>query len=229
MRDQAVSRTWSSTPESRTTVMGVAATAPLHIAAQRKINSYRQQYADNQNISVLPTILSTSTRMHGEFLRRFFLQAKPRDRGALQCHWTAIAKPPIGQRLPVQARGILPVVEEQSRPRGGKSGGVADQPQCRGVCHSSRPWACSFTRSPSSPPPPFIQSPFPPRSLVRDGQTSPHRPRLVVSRSTYSRVCACEFVTITRNLNWMSTSIAPRAATRQASSLGYRLHRGPRG
>jgi hypothetical protein len=28
------------------------------------------------------------------------------------------------------------------------------------------------------------KSPSPPRSLVRDGQTSPHRPRLVVSRST---------------------------------------------
>ncbi len=38
-------------------------------------------------------------------------------------------------------------------------------------------------RSPS-PPPSFTQSPCPPRSLVRDGQTSPHRPRLVVSRST---------------------------------------------
>jgi len=32
--------------------------------------------------------------------------------------------------------------------------------------------------------PSFTQSPSPPRSLVRDGQTSPHRPRLVVSRST---------------------------------------------
>ena len=30
----------------------------------------------------------------------------------------------------------------------------------------------------------FTQSPYPPRSLVCDGQTSPHRPRLVVSRST---------------------------------------------
>jgi hypothetical protein len=28
------------------------------------------------------------------------------------------------------------------------------------------------------------QSPYPPRSLVRDGQTHPHRPRLVVSHST---------------------------------------------
>jgi hypothetical protein len=41
--------------------------------------------------------------------------------------------------------------------------------------------------SPSAPraPPSFTQSPFPPPSLLRDGQTSPHRPRrFVVSRST---------------------------------------------
>ena len=43
--------------------------------------------------------------------------------------------------------------------------------------------ARSFTRSPSSPPPSFTQSPFPPRSLMREGQTNPHRSRLVVSRS----------------------------------------------
>ena len=49
--------------------------APLHIAAQRKIAAYQQQYADNQNISFLPAIVSTSTRMHGEFLRLLFLQA----------------------------------------------------------------------------------------------------------------------------------------------------------
>ena len=49
--------------------------APLRIGAQRKLNSYRQQYADNQNISFLPAIVSTSTRMHGEFLRLLFLQA----------------------------------------------------------------------------------------------------------------------------------------------------------
>jgi hypothetical protein len=50
--------------------------------------------------------------------------------------------------------------------------------------HSSSPSARSLSRSPSPPPPSFTQSHFPPRSLVRDGQTSPHRPRLVVSRST---------------------------------------------
>jgi hypothetical protein len=46
----------------------------LRIAAQRKLNSYRQ-YADNQNISFLPAIMTTSSRMHGEFLRLLFLQA----------------------------------------------------------------------------------------------------------------------------------------------------------
>ena len=45
--------------------------APLRLAAQRKINIYQQQDADNQNISFLPAILSTSTRMRGEFLRPF--------------------------------------------------------------------------------------------------------------------------------------------------------------
>ena len=33
------------------------------------------QYADNQNISFLPAIMSTSSRMNGEFLRLLFLQA----------------------------------------------------------------------------------------------------------------------------------------------------------
>jgi hypothetical protein len=43
----------------------------LHLAAQGKINSFRQQYADNENISFLPSIVSTSTHMHGEFLFLF--------------------------------------------------------------------------------------------------------------------------------------------------------------
>jgi hypothetical protein len=59
--------------------------APLRLAAQRKINSYRQQYADNQNISFLPAIMSTSTRMHGEFLHLLFLQA--------EAHLTAVGMP----------------------------------------------------------------------------------------------------------------------------------------
>jgi hypothetical protein len=81
-------------------------------------------------------------------------------------------------------RGILPVAEEQSRTRGSQSGGFEDQPQCRGMWHSGRPSERSLSRSPSPPPPSFTQSLSLPRSLVRDGQTSPHRPRLVVSHST---------------------------------------------
>ena len=38
--------------------------APLRLAAPRKINSYWQQYADNQNISFLPAIVSTSINTH---------------------------------------------------------------------------------------------------------------------------------------------------------------------
>jgi hypothetical protein len=59
--------------------------APLRVAAQRIINSYRQQYADNQNISFFPAIVSTRTRMHGEFLRLLFLQAHRET----EAHFTA--------------------------------------------------------------------------------------------------------------------------------------------
>ena len=53
-------------------------------------------------------------------------------------------------------------------------------------------WVCDWihwhtsprTRSPSSRHPPFTHYPFPPRSLVCGGQTSPHNPRVVVSHST---------------------------------------------
>jgi hypothetical protein len=56
--------------------------------------------------------------------------------------------------------------------------------QCPGLLYRSRSNARSLSHFPSPPPPSFTQSPSPPRSLVRDGQPSPHRPRLVVSRST---------------------------------------------
>jgi hypothetical protein len=48
---------------------------PIRVAAQRKTNAYKQTYADNQNISFLPAIMSTSNLMHGEFLCLLFLQA----------------------------------------------------------------------------------------------------------------------------------------------------------
>ncbi len=77
--------------------------APLRIAAQRKIAAYRQQYADNQNLSFLPAIVSTSCPMHGEILRLLLLTGPPGNRGALHCSWNVIAKLPNG-RVPFQAR-----------------------------------------------------------------------------------------------------------------------------
>jgi len=57
-----------------------------------------------------------------------FSTGPPGDRGALHGHWNAIATQQL-ELVPFQARGILPVIEEQSRPRGGQSGGIADQPE----------------------------------------------------------------------------------------------------
>jgi len=57
--------------------------APLRIAAQRKINSSWQQYADNHNIfffSPRQKKVSTSHCMHCELLRLLFLQAHWRSR-----------------------------------------------------------------------------------------------------------------------------------------------------
>jgi hypothetical protein len=95
---------------------------------------------NSKNISFLTAVVSTSTRMHGEFLRLLFLQAHretearrvfassfstgpPGDRGALHCRWNVIATQPLGL-VSLQARGFLPVAEEQSRTRGSQSGGV---------------------------------------------------------------------------------------------------------
>ena len=44
---------------------------------------------DNQNISFLPAIVSTSTRMHGEFLRLLFLQ----DHRETEAHFAAAGIP----------------------------------------------------------------------------------------------------------------------------------------
>jgi hypothetical protein len=102
----------------------------MRVAAQRKTHAYRQTYADNQNISFLPAIMSTSNRMHGEFLRLLFLQAHRET----EAHFTAAGMPSqsIGI-ISVQARGILPRPEKQSRTCGCQSGSVEDQPQCPGL------------------------------------------------------------------------------------------------
>ena len=97
-----------------------------------KIAAYQQQYVDNQNISFLPSIVSTSTRIHGEFLRLLFLQAHRET----EAHFTAIGM--SSQHINTEAlrfkradaRGILQRPEEQSRTGGGQGSSVAGQPQC---------------------------------------------------------------------------------------------------
>ena len=134
---------------------------PLRIAAQRKIDAYQQQYADNQNISFLLLLLVPPPACMASFCVFFFYR-------------------PTGR----QRRCILQRPEEQSRTGSCQDRSIAGQPQCPRLCHSSTPNARFLSHSPSAPPPPFTQSPYPPRSLVRDEQTHSHRPRLVVSHST---------------------------------------------
>jgi hypothetical protein len=61
----------------------------MRVAAQRKTNAYRQTYDDNQNISFLPAIMSTSNHIHGEFLRLLFLQAHRET----EAHFTVAGMP----------------------------------------------------------------------------------------------------------------------------------------
>jgi hypothetical protein len=108
---------------------------------------------NNQNISFLPAIMSTSCRMHGEFLRLIFLQAHRETeahRGALQleCH----------RKTTKRTRSVSSAWHRRSSLQ---SSGVEDQPQYPGLCHSGSPSARSFSRSPSPPPPSFTQYPSP--------------------------------------------------------------------
>jgi hypothetical protein len=51
-----------------------------------KLTAIGNNTLDNQNISFLPVIVSTNTRMHGEFLRLLFLQAHRET----EAHFTAV-------------------------------------------------------------------------------------------------------------------------------------------
>ena len=82
-----------------------------------------------------------------------FYRGSPGDRGALHCHWNAIATQPIGL-VPFQARGILQRPEEQSRTGSCQGSSVAGQPQCPRLWHSSTPNARFLSHSPSAHPPP---------------------------------------------------------------------------
>ena len=48
---------------------------PLALAFHWKITKYRNSWTNNHSISFSPALTSSHARMHGEFLRRLFLQA----------------------------------------------------------------------------------------------------------------------------------------------------------
>jgi hypothetical protein len=146
--------------------------------------------------SFLPAIMTSSSRMHGEFLRLLFLQTH-RETTA---HFNATGLPSQQNRSDnafrfkraafitnPHARRILMGLKSKVGLVATKASALRINLNIQGcsvVAPSLHPNARSLSRSPSSPPPSFTQYPSPPRSLVRDGQTSPHGPRLVVSRST---------------------------------------------
>jgi hypothetical protein len=66
--------------------------APLSVAAQRKINSYRQQYADNQNISFSLPLSAQAHACTASFCVFFFYRPPGRQRRTsltLECHRNA--------------------------------------------------------------------------------------------------------------------------------------------
>jgi hypothetical protein len=147
---------------------------PMRVAAQR--TAYRQQYVDNQNICFLPAILSTFTRMHGEFLRLLFLQAHRET----EAYFTA-ARMPSQRNQSDSFRFKRAAFYQSLKSKVGlaatKAAAFRINLNVDILWHGGSPSACSFSRSPSPPPLSPTQSPSPPRSLVRDGQTSPLRPR----------------------------------------------------
>ena len=138
----------------------------LDIAARKKINTYREQYAYNRNITFMPAITSTSVLTYARRVSASPLSTgPPRDHGALHRHRHASAT--TLRLVSLSPRGILQWPEEQSRSGCGQDGGNADQSQHRRMwrCRSSCPLILA---RPSPPCQPSCSQPPPPprRSLV---------------------------------------------------------------
>ena len=103
--------------------------APLRLAAHRKINSYRQQFADNQNISFLPVMMTTSSRMHGEFLRLLLLLVHRET----EAHFIATGMPSQSNNSDMFRLKRAACFQSLKTSKVGlaAAGGVADQPQHR--------------------------------------------------------------------------------------------------
>ncbi len=112
---------------------------------------------------LLLAFVSTSTRMHGEFLRLLFLQAHRET----EAHITAAgmsSQTNNSEALRFKRAAFYNGLKSKV---GHAKAASLRIPQCPGLWHSSNPNARSLSHSPSAPPPSFTQSTYPPRSLVR--------------------------------------------------------------
>ena len=139
---------------------------PLRVAAQHKINAYRQQYADNQNISCLPAIVSTSCRMHGEILRRIFLQAHLENEALVNAAGMSSQNYQT-DAFRFKRAAFLQSLKSKIGLAASKAAALRINLNIQGCGIVAAP-VHAPSRAPS-PPSSFTQYPSPPRSLVRDG------------------------------------------------------------
>ena len=93
---------------------------------------------------ILPAIVSTSTRMHGEYLRLLFLQAHRET----EAHFTAAgisSQTNNSEALRFKRAAFYNGLNSKvGLASGCQSGSVEDQPQCPGMWHSSNPGQCTL-------------------------------------------------------------------------------------
>jgi hypothetical protein len=126
--------------------------------------------------------MSTHTRMHGEFLSLLFLQAHRET----EAHFTAAGmSSQLNQSdsFRFKRAAFHQSLKSEVGLAAAKAAALRINLNVEGCGIVAAP-VHAPSRAPFSSPSFFHTISLSPRSLVRDGQTSPHRLRLVVSRST---------------------------------------------
>jgi hypothetical protein len=142
--------------------------APAHQEQMQGVPS-----ADNKNIAFLPSIVSTSTRMQVSCMANFCVFFFYRPTGRLR-HFTDTGMPP--QRNQSDSFRFKRVAFYQSL----KSTVGLAAAKAAALRINLNVEGCGIVAAPVHAPS-YSRAPL---LLPRDGQTSPHRPRLVVPRST---------------------------------------------
>jgi hypothetical protein len=120
--------------------------------------------------------------MHGEFLRLLFLQAHRET----EAHFTAAgmsSQTNNSEALRFKRAAFYNGLKSKVGLAAAETAALRINLNVQGCGIVATPMHAP-SRTPLLPPLLLTQSPYSPRSLLRDGQTSPHRPRLVLSRCT---------------------------------------------